>query len=437
MFGTYREALRTPGALAFTTAGFVARLPIAIIGLAIVLLVSTTTGSYALAGGLSATFALAAATGGIATSRITDRLGQRRMLPGLVLAEALLLALFVVSVTQEFPIAVSFLLVAGAGSVQPSIGSFVRARWVFVAPNSRTLQAGFAWESILDELIFTLGPLIAATLAVNVALPLPLIVAATLIAAGGLSLARLKGSEPPPHPRVEGRQPQSVLKSPGILAPIVGSLGLGALFGAFDVATVAFTEERNSTGAAGLVLALWAFGSLIGGLFYGSRAWRIDLPSQWLLSTTLLMVVVIPAIFVGSVPALAFAAFIAGTAVAPSLIGVFSLTERLVHAQRLTEGLTWTNSALALGFALGSSVGGGLIDALGTTSSFILAFGGTAAAFLAALVSRGRLSALLATTPVDSDATVPVPWNDEPVSGISAPVITPNEDHSGSAADPQ
>lgn len=426
MFGTYREALHTPGALAFTSAGFVARLPIAITGLAIVLLVSTTTGSYALAGGMSATFALAAASGGIATSRITDRLGQRRMLPGLVLAEAALLVSFVVSLTQNAPVLLSFVLIAGAGSFQPSIGSFVRARWVYVAPNATTLRAGFAWESILDELIFTLGPLIAATLAVNVALPLPLIVAAVLVVGGGITLALLSSSEPPAHPKVAGKQPRSVLMSPGIIAPIVGSLGLGALFGAFDVATVAFTEERNSTGAAGLVLALWAFGSLLGGLFYGSRAWRIGLPEQWLMSTGVLMAVVVPAIFVGSVPALAVAAFIAGTAVAPSLIGVFSLTERLVHTKRLTEGLTWTNSALALGFAAGSSLGGGLIDTFGTTSSFILALVGTAVAFFAALVNRDRLTAALRTP--EPSAQPPVAWNEEPVSGISAPLIAPETD---------
>jgi hypothetical protein len=50
MFSTYRSALSVPGAKAFTSAAFVARLPIAMIALGIVLYVSDITGSYALAG---------------------------------------------------------------------------------------------------------------------------------------------------------------------------------------------------------------------------------------------------------------------------------------------------------------------------------------------------------------------------------------------------
>ena len=50
MLSTYRDILSRPGAFAFSAAALVARLPISMVGLGIVLLVSAQTGSYGLAG---------------------------------------------------------------------------------------------------------------------------------------------------------------------------------------------------------------------------------------------------------------------------------------------------------------------------------------------------------------------------------------------------
>ena len=56
MLTSYRRVFAHPGALAFSLTGLVARLPIAMMTLGIVLLVSTLTGSYALAGQVSAAY---------------------------------------------------------------------------------------------------------------------------------------------------------------------------------------------------------------------------------------------------------------------------------------------------------------------------------------------------------------------------------------------
>ena len=75
-----------------------------------------------------------------------------------------------------------------AGASQPAIGSMVRARWAALAPDADRLRSAFALESIIDELIFSVGPLITAFLAFSLALPLPLIVAAVIGVVGGLAL---------------------------------------------------------------------------------------------------------------------------------------------------------------------------------------------------------------------------------------------------------
>ena len=50
---SYRRVLGQPGALVFSASGLVARLPMAMVSLGIVLLVSDRTGSYSLAGAVS------------------------------------------------------------------------------------------------------------------------------------------------------------------------------------------------------------------------------------------------------------------------------------------------------------------------------------------------------------------------------------------------
>ena len=54
----YRELLATPGGQAFSGAAFVARMPISMMGLGIVLLVVSEQGRYGLAGAVSAMFAI-------------------------------------------------------------------------------------------------------------------------------------------------------------------------------------------------------------------------------------------------------------------------------------------------------------------------------------------------------------------------------------------
>ena len=54
MLTPYRRVLSTPGAVAFTSTGFIARLPISMATLGIVLLVVGETGSYGQAGAVSA-----------------------------------------------------------------------------------------------------------------------------------------------------------------------------------------------------------------------------------------------------------------------------------------------------------------------------------------------------------------------------------------------
>jgi predicted MFS family arabinose efflux permease len=416
MLTAYRRAYELPGSWQFSSSAFVARLPIAMIGLGIVLLISDRTGSYAVAGVLSAIFQIAAAGGAIATSRWVDRLGQRRILPLLAMANGLGLVAFVVTVELALPFWVQAVAAALAGITQPAIGSLVRTRWAYVATQPAQLRSAFAIESILDEVIFTIGPLLTALLAFQVGLSLPLIVAAVLTVAGSLALSALRGSEPPATGRGATRDAEgpSALRRPGMSYMVIASLGVGAVFGTYELTVVAFTQEAGQSGASGMVLGLWAVGSFLGGLVFGSRQWAISLPRQVILLTGVLGLALLVAPLVRAVPVLAISAFVAGIAVAPALIAIFSLTERLVPSSQLTEGLTWTNSGLALGFSLGTAVNGVVIDAWGTTVGFLLPSACAALACVTAVLGRRTLTASEAETPSDRPA---FSLNSDPVPG--------------------
>ncbi len=118
--------------------------------------------------------------------------------------------------------------------------------------------------------------------------------------------------------------------------------------------------------------------------------------------------------FISSVPMLALATFISGAAVAPALIAGFSLAERLVPANLLTEGLTWSNSGLAVGFSGGTALAGIVIDSSGTTAAFALPVTGAVIAMIVLILSR---KLLLASVVPYEDRPPGAALNADPIPG--------------------
>lgn len=405
-----------PGSRAFSGAGLIARFPLALNSLGILLLVSITTGSYAQAGAFSAVFTLTAAFAGIFTSRLADRRGQAFVLNVIAPLGAIGLAGLVISVSAGLPIALSVLFTLVSGIGQPAIGSFVRARWVAVSPSPQIRRTGFAWESIADEIIFSIGPLFAAWAAVSIWPGTPLLTSALLLVGGGLWLARQKQTQPQVSRAEHVVEHRPAWRSFALWLVVAASVGLGVLFGGFDVATVSFTEDRGTPELAGVILGLWAAGSLVGGLFFGSRHWGAPVAHQLRVTTTVLVIVLIPVPFVSNTWFLGVAAFIGGLAIAPSLISVFSAAERVVDPPALTEGLTLIFAGLALGFATGSAIGGVLVDQFSSAAAFTLSWGG---ALLSAGVSLAAYRLLIARTRAEEPEPSPG-MIDDPMPGPGA-----------------
>lgn len=380
MSSPYRAIFAAPGSLAFSAAGLVGRMPLSMLGIGIVTMVSQVTGQYGLAGALSATCALSGAVLGPQVSRLVDRYGQARVLRPASAVAVLSVVLLVAGVRAGAPRWAFFACAVGVGAM-PSLGAMVRARWSVIhrkAPD--LLHTAYSLESVLDEIVFIVGPILAIGLCTVWFAEAGPALAAVFLAVGVLWFTALRGTEPRPHPPAH-HAGGTALRAPGMPVLITVFAGMGAMFGAVEVVTLAFADEQGHKAAASLVLATYAFGSCLAGVLFGMTTPRGTAQGRFLLGVVLMAVSMIPPLLVGNLAFLAVALFFAGFTIAPTMVTTMSLVEQLVPRARLTEGITWTTTGLAGGVSLGAALAGRMIDAHGASTAFAVP---AAAAFLAA-----------------------------------------------------
>ena len=390
MLKTYRSLLSTQHARAFVLAGFVARLSISMRALGSVLMVSELTGSYGLAGAVAAAALLGEAGAAPRLGRLVDRYGQRRVLLMALAVHSVGTIALVLSAQLSAPTWTLLGTAALSGAAALPVGSLVRARWSALLGGSPALEAAFALESTLDELIFVLGPVLVTALALGVTPGAGLLGALLLTTVGSISLALQRRTEPAPA-GARDRSDMPAIRTPGLQILVATFVVVGAIFGTLDVAMVAFAGQVGSPSAAGTLLALVAAGSLLSGLIYGTRGWRWPLDKRFLASVVVLWAGTIPLVFASSVTLMAPAAALAGVAIAPTLIAGFTLVQKLVPSGALTEGLNWTITALGVGAAVGAWTAGLISDSAGGRTAFLVAVAAGGAAVIVAACGRSSL----------------------------------------------
>ncbi|MER6063708.1 MFS transporter [Streptomyces sp. NPDC001792] len=364
----YRALFAEPGTQAFSTAGFLGRMPLSMMGIGVVTMISQLTGRYGLAGALSATIALSAAAIGPQISRLVDRHGQRRVLRPATLVALTAAAGLLLAAHFRWPDWVLFVCAAGIGSV-PSLGAMIRARWAALYRGTEKLHTAYSFESVVDEVCFIFGPIISIGLSTTWFPEAGPLLAACFLAVGVFWLTAQRATEPEPHPR-EHHGGGTALRSAGLQVLVATFVATGAIFGSVDVVTVAFADERGHKGAASVVLALYAAGSCVAGVVFGLLRFAGAPERRWLLGVAAMAVSMIPLLLVGNLPLLAVALFVSGLSIAPTMITTMSLIEEHVPRAQLTEGMTWVSTGLAVGVALGSSAAGSVIDAAGARAGY-------------------------------------------------------------------
>jgi MFS family permease len=388
MLVKYRSVLATPGALRLIASALVARLPQGMAPLAVLLLVRGATHSYAIAGLAVGAEALATAACAPVVGRMVDRVGRRRVIAPLAGTQAVVYLLLVGAAAAHAGAPVLVVLAALSGALLPPIAPVVRVvlRGLFADVTVR--DTAYSLEAVLQELIWMAGPLVVALLIAFTSASFAVGLLGALCVTGVavfLSSPLVRSGEVGPTGSPERR---SALANPELRA-LLGPIALtGCGLGAIEVGLPSLALHAGSRPASGLLLALWSLGSMIGGLWYGSRVWSSSLARRYQTLLVLAVLCTAPLIAARSIAAGGVCSLIAGLTIAPTFSCQYALVGRSVSDGSETEAFTWVSAALIGGFSAGSAIGGAVIAAAGVSAPFVIACLATILAALVTALSR-------------------------------------------------
>ncbi|HVX42983.1 MAG TPA: MFS transporter [Mycobacteriales bacterium] len=407
----YIRLLRHGPAVRPFGAAVVARLPISMAPLSMILLIQHVRGEYGIAGVVTGVYALGTATGSPIWGRCMDRFGQLRVIAPTALASAALLATLAIITDRNAGDPALLVCAALAGFCFPPVGPGMRAAWRIIFPDPASRRIGFALDASAVELIFVGGPLLLSLLLVVSPAIVPLLVTAGLLAVGGVSysLSSAARSSRPLHDPNAAGSGKSAISAPGVLAVLAVNLVMSVGFGQCDTSLAATARQvLDNQSRLGILFAAIAGGSAIGGLWYGSRHWQGHEHRRLPISLGIFTVALVPLpiLLVDRPPlwALLPFLFLAGLSIAPSLIMQQNILDGLAPPQRVNEAQALLTAAGTSGAAAGTAIAGILIDAGGPRVSF----GGAAIAIgLAAMVAL--LSQRRWHTATRDESPLPVP----------------------------
>jgi MFS family permease len=390
--GRYRTILRTPRVALLISATLMGRLPFAINALAVLLFVRDVSGSFAGAGVVSGALALGSAVGAPLQGRLVDRRGEGMLMTLACVHAASLLAIWSLGEAGG-SVAVLAALALLAGVAFPPTGSVLRSRWPqLVGDRPDLIRSAYAFDSVMIETAFVAGPLVTA---LGVALLAPeamLGLSAGLMLAGtALFVAALPATDAPPQD-AGGRGLWGALSSPGIRTVALASFPVGFCFGTIEVGLPAFSHEHGSDELAGVLLAIWSAGSLVGGFLYGARPPRAPLLDVHTRLALLLPLACLPLVASGSPISMAVLVALAGAPVAPLIASRNELVSAIAPRAAQTEAFTWPLTALVAGLSVGAATAGLLVDASGWQTAMLV---GAVTAGLGALLVVSRRETLV------------------------------------------
>jgi MFS family permease len=363
-----------------------ARLPLGINALAIVLLMRHEGYSFGAAGAAAGAMAVGVGASGPFISRLIDRHGQRVVLAPLAIAHAVALTLIIVVTLSHAPVGAVVATALLGGIAFPPIGAVMRPLWPrLLSDRPELLTTAFALDAAIVELSFVAGPLITAVI-VTVASPPPaLAVSAISSVVGTLWLTSMPPSRAfQPTPQHEERHILGALRSSGVRTLVAATLPVGFCFGAVEVTFPAFCEDVATRSTAGLLLAIWSFGSGVGGIAYGTRHWTLPAFRRYPRCAIALPLGFLPLAFPGSVAVMAPFAFISGLSIAPLISTGSHVVGDIAPEGAVTEAFTWPITALVIGISLGNAAAGAIAGTSGWRTSFLIA---TCAALIGAAIA--------------------------------------------------
>lgn len=365
----YLHVLRRPGAARLLGPALIARIPDAIAATAIVVLARSVTGSYSAAGLAAGAFGIGTAISAPVAGRALDRLGQRRVLPLLTAGFAAALVVLALGASHLGAGQIAA-VAAAAGLTRPPIEAALRALWPRLVPPGE-IDAAYALDSTVQELIWIAGPLLLAALLATGRPQLPLLACAAVSIAG--TAVYTAGLRAVPDTRDTAAAAPGPLRQARLRVLLVSAAGYGIAAGILNLALVAFAAAHGGVAWAGVLVAIWGIGSLAGGLAYGSRNWRSPVEDRAmtclaLFAATLMLLAAAPGLTV-----LALLMIPLGVPLSPWLGSLSTSVQRAVPTASSTEAFAWTFAVITVGISAGNACGGLIIQSASAQAAFLAA----------------------------------------------------------------
>jgi MFS family permease len=357
----------TPGTLRILGSSVVARLPLAMLGIGLLIHAHHLTGSFAAAGLVAGAYAIATGVGGPLFGRLVDRRGQTAVLVPSVVATAAMLGV-AAALPAGAPLAVVLALATGIGLATPPLGACVRTLLPGLVDED-TVRVAYAVDATAVELTWVFGPPLAFAVGALWSTGAALAAAGAVMLAGTAAFAAQPASRNWRPAGTDQRSDGGSLRAPGMRTLVSVLTAAGMLFGAVEVAVPA-----TAGALAGPLMGLWGLGSLAGGAIATRRGGGAHTPAGLALVLGFLTAAHLGLVAAsGSTVALAAVLFVAGSAIAPAFASVYAMVERVAPAGAVTEAFAWLGTAVAVGTAAGAAVAGTLVEQAGPASAFVLA----------------------------------------------------------------
>lgn len=425
MRSAYRSVLRRGDVLSALVPYVLARLPLTMAPLALLLLTQQQTGSFHWAGLVCGAYAIAVAVAAPVLGRLVDRHGQARVLlgAGFVHAGAMVSAAAVAGTGPKILLLLAALV---AGVSLPPVTACMRVLWTRLLPDEDSRQAGFAIDGVIVEVAELSGPLLVSLMLVLGRPAVAVAVSGVVMGLAAIAFRSTKASREVPAAGV-ARNPWGALVIPGVRR-LLGVVALStASIGVVEVAVTAFARHHGGMSSAGIYIGLISAGGIVAGVLFGGSG-RIGRRQPVVVLATTLVISAGAAVLMAewAAPvAVVITLFVFGAAVAVGVIVQLATMSAIVDDSCRTEAFTWGATANFVGLGLGTATAGWTIDRNGIAAAFFVAAVPTALAALLAVASRSALTAAApvadevaeTTEVVPAEATVPV-----------EPVLTPAPD---------
>lgn len=352
-----------------------ARAPYAMLPLGIMTAFTASSGDLAVGGLAAGVFSIAVAFCSPLVGRASDMWGQRTVLLTLIPLNSLALLGLYWAATSNLQGIWLWLLCAVAGATIVPVGSFVRARWAGASPSPRVLNAAFSYESMVDELVFVLGPALVGISASLAAPAAPLLLAFILMATAGLAF----GLSTPANKKTTLDKDVSnppILRILFRVFPAVIALAcIGTFFGATQAGVTARADLLGEASQAGLIYAIMGVGSAFAALLVVTLPERYALPWRFITFSLGMTAATLLVMNVDTLAKTGWAFLLAGIFVGPTLVTAFTIAERLAPAGGIAVAMTLMQSSVTVGVSAGSAAGGAIAQGGGPQPAFLLAAG--------------------------------------------------------------